>query len=87
MSIGDPILRGRRWLVLLFCFYRAREGDMKGRGGLSFSALVRARASSKFLLQPYNLQQGFGGRLASQSLLFQACLIDIIDTALKPELV
>ena len=25
---GDPILRDRRWLVLLFRFDRAREGDM-----------------------------------------------------------
>ena len=68
--IGDPILRGRLWLVLLFRFYRGREGDLKGRGGLSFSPLVRANASSKFLLPSYKLQRGFGGHLASPSLLF-----------------
>ena len=68
LSIGDPILRGRRWLVLLFCFYRAREGDMKGRGGLSFSALVRGCIFE--ISRSTLLQQGFGGRLASPSLLF-----------------
>ena len=81
-SIEDPIVRGRLWLVLLFRFYRAREGDLKGRGGLSFSPLVRANASSKFLLPSYKLQQGFGGHLASPSLLLSS-LFSRFDIAVK----
>ena len=67
-------------LVLLFRFDRAREGDM-----------WRGEEASPFLLSctrstPYKLQQGFGGRLASPSLLLSS-LFNKSDTALKPELV
>ena len=49
---------------------------------LKVPTLVRARASSKFLLPAYKLQQGFGGRLASPSLLFSG-LFNRFDTALN----
>ena len=55
---------------------------MKGRGGVSFSPLVRARASSKFLLPSYKLQQGFGGHLASPTLLLSS-LFSRFDIAVK----
>ena len=59
---------GRRWLIILVRFYRAREGG---------EHLVRPRASSKYLPPPYKLQHGFRGRLASPSLLFSAFLVDL----------
>lgn len=46
MSITDPILRGRRWLVLLVRFYRACEAG-------EHLTHVRQRASSKYLPPPY----------------------------------
>ena len=51
---------------------------MKGRGGLLFSPLVRARASLKFLLPPYKLQRGFAGRYRlRRPYFFPSCLIDL----------
>ena len=52
-----------------FVFIERAKGTWRGEEASSFLHSC-ARASSKFLLQPYNFQQGFGGRLASPSLLF-----------------
>ena len=47
---------GRRWLIILVRFYRARKGERR-RGEEAFPFLLScARASSKFLLPPYKLQ-------------------------------